>query len=129
MSFFDEDPFEEILRDFFGETKSRTNSAGSRRIVKSEKEERIIDYIEEEEFVYFIFEVMGYEEKDLNIEIKGRELEISLMKENVENVQPYLINKLKKGIYFRKNLPDKVRTKKMSYKLKNGLLEVKFEKK
>ena len=60
MGFFDDDPFEEILRDFFSEGRQRTSSAGSKKIIKSEREERIIDYIEEEDYVYFVFEVPGY---------------------------------------------------------------------
>jgi len=40
-----------------------------------------------------------------------------------------LSNKLSKGVYFRKTLPDKVKSKKFDWTFKNGILEVKFKKK
>ena len=47
MGFFDDDPFENIVREFLGEARPRTSS--SRDFIKSEKEERAVDYIEEGE--------------------------------------------------------------------------------
>lgn len=129
MGFFDDDPFDEILKEFFGERGARTVSAGARNVVKSEREERIVDYIEEEDNLYFVFEIPGYSEKDIDINVKSNELEVSAIKENPENVQPYLYNKLKKGIFFRKTIPEKVKSKKMTYHFNNGILEIKFPRK
>ncbi len=128
MSFFDDDPFDEIFKEFFGSTRQRTSS-GSRGRIKSEGEERIIDYIEEDDKIYFVFEISGYAEEDIDVSVKGKDLQISALKENPEGAQPYLYNKLQKGIYFRKTIPEKINAKKMTKNFKNGILEVCFLKK
>jgi len=125
---FGEDPFEDIIQEFFGpNARARTRSSGN--VIKSEKEERVIDYIDEEEFVYFVFELPGYSREDVDVEVKGRELRISVLKENPEKAQPYLKAKLQKGIYFSKEIPDKVKPKTFEWHFNNGILEVRFKKK
>ena len=127
MGFFDDDPFEDIVREFFGQGRGRTSSSGN--VVSSEREERVIDYIDEDQFVYFVFELPGYSEKDIDVNVKGKELEISAIKEKAEGVQQYLAEKFKKGVYFRKAIPERVKVKKMESHFKNGILEVRFAKK
>jgi len=126
--FGDDDFFDEIERAFFGQpSKIRRTSSGN--VLQGEREERVIDYIEEENNVYFVFELAGYLIEDIDVVVRGKELEISANKKNFENVQDYLSNKLSKGVYFRKTLPDKVKSKKFDWTFKNGILEVKFKKK
>lgn len=124
MSFFDEDPFEDIVREFFGEGKQRTSS--SRRVVKSEKEERTVDYIEEGKIVYFVFELYGYSKEDLNIKAGNGFVEVEAKKKVFDGVEEYLISKLKKGVLIRKEVPN-LKVKKYDWTFSNGILEVKIE--
>jgi HSP20 family protein len=126
--FGDDSFFDEIERAFFGQpTRQRKSSSGN--VLHGEKEERSIDYIEEGDYAYFVFELNGYSKEDIDIAVKGKELEINAMKERTEGVQDYLSNKLNKGIYFRKIIPSGVKAKKVDWTFKNGILEVKFKRK
>ena len=86
MGFFDEDdndPFESIVREFFEGTKpSRTSS--SRDLIKSEKEERIIDYIEEGNKVYFVLELFGYSKKDIKVDVGKGFVEVEAKKKDMD---------------------------------------------
>lgn len=126
MSFFDEDPFEDIVKEFFG-SRSRNNS--SQNFVRGEQEERVIDYIEEDDFIYLVFELPGYSKEDVNVEIKGKEIEISAIKEKPGQIKPALREKLRKGVFFRKILPSKINNKKYEETFNNGVLEIKFKRK
>ena len=125
--FGDEDFFGEIEKAFFGQQKPRRPSAGN--VLQGEREERIIDYIAEDKNVYFVFELPGFSKEDVEVSVKGKELEISAVKKNMENVQDYLSSKLNKGIYFRKIIPSGVKAKKFDWIFNNGVLEVKFNRK
>lgn len=126
--FGDDDFFDEIERAFFGQPgRVRRKSAGN--VLQGEREERVIDYIEEEDYVYFVFELAGYSEEDISVSVKGKELEISASKKDFENVQDYLSSKLSKGIYFVKTIPGGVKSKKFDWTFRNGILEVKFKRK
>lgn len=125
---FGDDFFDEIEKAFFSQPGvARRTSAGN--VLQGEREERVIDYIEEDKNIYFVFELAGYSEEDIDVVVNGKELEISASKRNFENVQDYLSSKLSKGIYFRKTIPDKVKAKKFDWTFKNGILEVKFKRK
>jgi len=127
MGFFDEEDnsFENIVREFFEETRpGRTSS--SRDFLKSEKEERFIDYIEEENFAYFVFELFGYSKEDIKVEIENGFVELIAKRKNLENVQDYLIPKLSKGMKIRKKITG-LKIKKYGWTFKNGILEVKVE--
>jgi HSP20 family protein len=126
MSFFDDDPFEDIVKEFFG-NRARTSSSGN--FIKGEQEERVIDYIEEDDLVYLVFELPGYSKEDINVEIKGREIEISAVKENTQNIRPAIAQKLRKGTFFRKTLPPGIKVKKYDQIFNNGILELRFKKK
>ena len=126
MSFFDDDPFEDIVKEFFG---NRTKTSSSGNFVKGEQEERVIDYIEEDDFVYLVFELPGYSKEDINIEIKGREIEISAVKENPQNIRPAIAQKLRSGTFFRKILPSGIKIKKHEQSFNNGVLALRFKKK
>ena len=126
--FGDDSFFDEIERAFFGQpSRARRTSAGN--VLQGEKEERLIDYIEEGKEVFFVFELPGYSKGDISVNVKGKELEVSAVKKNVENVQDYLSNKLRKGIYFTKIIPSGVKVKKFDWTFNNGVLEVKFSRK
>ncbi len=126
MSLFDDDPFEEIVREFFGGTPRRANS--QKNFIKGEREDRIIDFVEDDDSVYVVFELPGYDEKDVSVIVKNEELEISAKKPEEEKIQDYLHQKLKKGLNLRKKLPSFVKTKNYKSTMKNGVLEIMFMK-
>ena len=125
MSFFDDnDGFDSIIDQFFG-----GNSPGNRRrqeFIQGEEEDRNIDFIESKDNVYFVFELPGYSEKEVMVVVKGKELEVNAMKRNGEGVAGYLVEKLRKGVAFRRELPKVVDSKKFSHTMRNGVLEIKF---
>lgn len=122
---FFNDPFEDIIRDFFGDSRVRKRKS---QFIKGEEEDRTIDFIEDKKKVYLVFELPGYDEKDVSIIVKGRNLEITAKKAISEDVQEYLSQKLKQGISIQKKLPDILDSKSFSHTLKNGVLEMVFEK-
>ena len=51
--FFENDPFEDIIRGIFsGNNERRTRH---NKVISSESEERQIDYVEDENYIYLIF--------------------------------------------------------------------------
>lgn len=133
MSFFDDDDsFESIVREFFG-TGSFENGKRRSTIIEGEEEDRNIDFVEDDEHVYLVFEFSGYNEKDVFVVVKGNQLEIKTRKKeeicDIERVQPYLNQKLCQGIFIKKILPKFINSKKFKYTIKNGVLEVVFSKK
>ena len=130
MGFFeDDDQFENIIREFLGGRTSRIRKGNYEEIIESEREERVVDFIEDESYVYLIFELPGYSEKDISISIKGRELEIIAKKRNIEGIQNYLMEKFNNGFFIKKNLPNFIKTKNFKHTVKNGVLEIVFIKK
>jgi len=125
MGFFDDDPFEDIMREFFG---SSPVVRRREEFIRGEDEDRIIDFIEDGDNVYLVFELPGYNEKDIEVTVAGRELEVSAKKENNEKMQDYLSQKLRKGVVIKKKLPNFVNPRGFSYTVKNGVLEVIFKK-
>ena len=126
MGFFDDDPFENIVEEFFG----RHKPFGSKReqFIRGEGEERVIDFIETNDKVYLIFELPGYSEEDVTVELKGRHIEITAQKNNLENIKEYLAQKLSKGLRYKRTLPDFINPKKFDCTIKNGILEIIFQK-
>ena len=130
MGFFgDNDQFEDIIREFLGDSNSRIRRDDYEEIIGGEVEEGIIDFIEDENYIYLIFELPGYDEKDILISIKGRKLEIIAKKRNNVEVQNYLTQKLNTGFFIKKNLPSFIKTKNFKHTVKNGILELVFIKK
>lgn len=127
MGFFDEDPFEDIVREFFGnKPRYRGNSSG---IISGEEEDRVIDFVEDEGSVFLVFELPGYEEEDILVQVKDKKIKINASKKNVEVCQNYLCSKLKNGVKIEKVLPDFILLKNFKSTFKNGVLEVEFIKK
>jgi len=124
---FSNDYFEDILKNFFG---SSATGRGRRReqVIKGEDEERTTDFVEDGKNIYLIFEVQGYGEKDISVSIKGKELEITSKKTKTEGIQEYLSQKLKQGTSIQKKLPVFINTKNFTHTIKNGILEITFNK-
>ncbi len=126
MDFFDDsDPFDSIVREFFGESPRRKQY--KEKIIENESEDRVIDFLESGDKVYLIFELPGYDEKDVLISIKDRKIEIIAKKKSEDNMQDYLSKKLNQGIKIKKTLPNFVNAKKFFHSFRNGILEVIFE--
>jgi HSP20 family molecular chaperone IbpA len=129
MNFFNDDPFESIVREFFGESPS-TKRYRDKTLV-SEEDERIIDYIEEDDKVFFVFELPGYSENDVSVSVDKGYVYVKAVKKDCENdgVQSYLSQKLCRGVSIRKKLPNFVKDKIVSQSMRNGVLEVSLKRK
>ena len=127
MDWYDNDPFNSMVREFFGESQVRR---GKRQpnFIEGEEEEKVIDFIETKENVFLIFELPGYDEKDISLTINNRRIEIQAQKKSIDNVQEYLVQKLHAGISLKKNLPLGINTKKYHHTYTHGILEVRFQK-
>lgn len=125
MGFFDDDPFESILGEFFGTPRRTTRREA---FIRGEEEERVIDFIETDDNVYLIFELQGFDEKDVAVVVGGKSIEITAQKRNLEGVKDYLSQKLSKGVHYKRTLPDFINPKKFTHSLRNGILEIVFEK-
>lgn len=110
---------------FFGPGVSRRTKISRRQ----EREEDEGEFLETSDAFYLILEIPGFEEEDVFVKSKGRELEIQISKKNLEGIKHYLITKLEQGIQIMKTLPEDADAKKFSYTVKNGILEVKVNKK
>lgn len=129
MGFFDDDPFEDIVREFFGHSPGYKERRTRRAFSTSEEEDRTIDFVETEDYVYIIFELPGYGEDDISVVVKGNTLELSAKKKNNDGTQDYLQQKLNHGLFIKKTIPNFVNPKKFDYTIRNGILEIKLERK
>jgi len=132
MSFFnDNDPFENIVREFFGQSPaSERGRRKTERVIEGEREEREIDFVETKNKTFLVFELPGYDKKDILITFKGKHIEISAEKKSSDKgeIQSYLSQKLGRGILIQKELPKFIKTKNFEYTVKNGILEISFNK-
>ncbi len=119
MGFFDDNDFDEIMRQFL-ESSGRSNV--------EQEDEYITDVIEDREKVYIIFELPGYSEKDIEVSITKNRLRIIAQKKNFEGAKEYLSKKLSKGIRFEKIIPKVIDTDSMKFTFRNGILEISFHK-
>ena len=126
MNFFNNDPFEEIIKEVFSSNFRDTEDGET--IIAGEEEDRVIDFVEDEDKVYLVFELPGYNEKDVVVAIKNRELEIKVQKLG-KDMQDYLVQKLGEGFIIKKTLPQFINSDKFSYTIKNGILEITLNKK
>lgn len=128
---FDDDIFNDdigdILKNFFG-SSSTGRSRRKEQVITSEDEERTTDFVEDEKKIYLIFELPGYSEKDVSVSIKGKELVVTSKKTKTEGIQEYLAQKLKQGNFIKKMLPSFIKTKNFSQTIRNGVLEITFNK-
>ncbi len=126
MDWNDNDPFESIVRDFFGESPQRRKR--NENFHENEEEDRVIDFIESDDSIFLIFELSGYIQKDVKISLKENRLEVKAQKLSEINTQEYLGQRLKKGITFKKTLPENILLKSMKQTVKNGIVEIRFDK-
>ncbi len=128
MSFFDDndDPFDSIVREFFGGPVRRRKRG--EHFISGEDEDRTIDFIEDDNYIYLVFELSGFNEEDISVNIKGKDLEITAQKLNEENIQDYLHQKLRQGLFVKKHLPNFINPKSFTHTMRNGVLEIIFNK-
>lgn len=119
MGFFDNDPFEDIVRNFFGGSGARAmrSSGGSGKAPLSK-----VTY---DKKLFLVFDFSG--EKDLKVDVKDQ-LMINDYGEEVYTGRKTLEIKSKEKVIGEYVLPDKVKLKGLDYTFKNGLLEVWFKK-
>jgi len=126
--FFENDPFEDIIRGIFSGNNGRRTRHN--KVISSESEERQIDYVEDENYIYLIFELPGFSEKDVNINVDGNNLDITaIVKKTETGTAGYLREKLTTGTHFMKTLPDFINPKNFKQTFRNGVLEIIFSKK
>jgi HSP20 family molecular chaperone IbpA len=123
---FGNDPFDDIVRQFFGHDPFQESNR--KQIIQSEEEDRRIDFIEDEKNAYLIFEMPGYKESSIKVIQKGKEFIIEASEKPSEGITPEIAEKLSQGIYIKKNLPTELKNKKFKWTFKNGILEVCFTK-
>lgn len=132
MGFFDEDgndPFDEVIRQFFGDgARVTTRTTRRNQMIESEEDERMIDFIEDDKNAYVIFDLPGYRKEDVRVLIEGDEIEVIARRKDPENIPNFLFNRLNSGIELKKPLPKNLEKKKHSWTFNNGVLEVTFEK-
>ena len=122
---FSEDPFNSIVKQFFGESGRRTG--GQRQRIKDEGFESEI--IDSDGAIYIVVELPGFSEKDISVEIKDKILEIRARKIESNNMIDYLSEKLNKGVVIRKHINSLPKVKNFKFTCRNGILEIKFPKK
>lgn len=121
---FNNDPFEDIVNQFFGNS-ARVRRPRAKRIV--DEEDQNTQFIEEEDYVYLIIELPGYSEKDINLSTNGDRINISAKTKQVI-AQDYIAQKQKEGITIEQIAPDNIKMKNFKKTFRNGILEVTFEK-
>ena len=122
MSFFDDDPFEDMMKDFF----QRSSRQQSNEVISGEQDERMIDFIETEKKIFLVFELAGYRKEDAKVNVSKNEIEIVVKRKVEESVPDYLAQKLNRGIQLKKPLPKFLNKKRYSWTFKNGVLEIQF---
>lgn len=118
----DFDPFENDIDQIFNSFLGRP----SRKRRFKEEVEEIQEFSEDDGYVYFTLELPGYNEKDIQVSVKSRVLEIRANKKSISKVKEYLLNKFQEGIAIQKSIPENANPKNFSYTFKNGILEVRF---
>lgn len=124
MGFFDDDPFEDIVNQFFGNQRARRRTRS-----QNYEEEKNSQFIEEDNYIYVIIELPGYEEKDISISVKENSLIVYAKSSEKSESQDYLAQKHKEGIKMEQQIPNNAISKKFSKTFRNGVLEVTFMKK
>ena len=122
------DPFNEIINNFFGRRVVRQGRSQQRSADYSDEEDLSKgELIESKDKIHLIFDIPGFSEKDISISSKGDLMEIKAQKKSTEKIQDYLSSKLQAGLAIKRNIPEEA-SKKFTHTYKNGILEVIFEK-
>jgi HSP20 family molecular chaperone IbpA len=117
----------DIMREFFGQVNGR-RTRQKEDIEEVDEEGNKVEVIDLEEEMYLIFDLPGYDEKDLDIGLKDKTLIVSVKKKGECKIQDYLSKKLCKGETMKKIIPPYVE-KEFKQSFKSGVLEIKFNKK
>ncbi len=125
MSFFDDDPFEDFVNQFFNRGPGYSRDSG---MISGEQDERTIDFIETDKDVFIIFELPGYNKEDVLVDVSKGDIGVVAKKKISESVADYLAHKLSAGVELRKPLPKFLQKKKYELNFKNGILELRFRK-
>ncbi len=120
--FFNNDPFESIVREFFGDRRRKKNYE------ISDDEDVSLNYVNSDNVFYIIVELPGFEADDIYVQVKDRRIEIKAKKKSIDNVAKYLSQKLLAGISMIQTLPQGI-GKEFDYTYKNGILEIQFRRK
>lgn len=123
MGFFDEDPFEDFVHEFFSQPGVRR-----KRESVSDEEDRIMHLIESDAIIFLTVELPGFEEDDIEVSVNDRSLAIEARTKKEKGMRDYLSQKLAQGIHIRKVLPTDVNAKKARHTFRNGILEISFAK-
>lgn len=124
---FDNDPFEDIVKQFFGNSATVRRRRSVDRI--RDEEEQNTQFIEDEEYIYFIMDLPGYAEKDIRISVKENILLVSAKASQKPETQDYLAQKHREGITTQQQIPYNIKNKNFSKTFRNGVLEITFIKK
>ena len=65
----------------------------------------------------------GYSKEDVEVKVGKGFVEVSAKKKNFEDIRDYLVKKLEKGIYLKKEVPG-LKVKNYKWTFNNGILEV-----
>lgn len=126
MSFFDDnDPFEDIVNQFFG--RSNLKKRQTKRFRDTDEEDS--QFIEEKDKIYFIIDLSGYSEEEIQVKVKENSLIVSAKSLDLSEKQDYLASKHREGITIQKTIPENIKNKNINQTFKNGVLEVTFNKK
>jgi len=125
MSFFDDDPFEDFVNQFFNRSSGYQND---NEVISGEQDERMIDFIDTDKDVFIVFELPGFSKEDVKVDILKTEIHVVARKKVGESVANYLAHKLGNGVELRKPLPKSLNNKKPQLNFKNGMLELRFKK-
>ena len=128
--FGNDDPFDSLVREFFGENRQRGFSNNrDDEWIQGEEEDRNIDLIQTNDYVYAIFELPGYKKEEVSVNIQGNELIIKAKAVATESQEEYISEKLSNGIILTKLFPKFVSSKGFKTTFRNGVLEICFKKK
>lgn len=128
MSFFDDDPFEDIMNNFFGQSSGGYTRDRTNEMISGEQDERMIDFIETDKDAFLIFELPGYRKEDVHVDVTKSEIRVIAKRKVGESVANYLSQKLSNGIELTKPLPKSLHKKKYELNFSNGVLELRFGK-
>ena len=124
---FGEDPFDRIAREFFGANRDLGGQGNG--FIENEEEERNIDFVQTENYVYVVFELPGYKEGDVEVSVNGSDLRVLARGKATESHDDYIARKLQDGVSITKLLPKFVVSKGYKTSFRNGVLEICFKKK
>ncbi len=121
MGFFDDDPFDDIVKEFFGGGASKRFS--SRKFGNVEDTSNL--FVEGSKFTYLVLDLSG--KRDINVDIKDHVVR-NRYGEKVSTGKKIVISDSIGGEVTEYALPKKLKTKDFQWNFNNGILEVKFKK-